>query len=73
MVRSGERRGLDPSYIHLGKPQGLWVILPEMGTVCPGQGGSVSVCRSLPSWGMSKELVRFGDFQGITGGGWGEQ
>lgn len=36
-------------------------------------GPAISAWRNLPSLEMSRELVRFGDFQGIKRGSLGEQ
>jgi hypothetical protein len=45
-----------------------WIILPQMGAVCPAQGVSSPVSpKESAKLGMARELVRFGDFQGNTG------
>lgn len=43
----------------------LWVILPQMGVVCPAQGVSSPVSlEESAKLRMARELVRFGEFQG---------
>lgn len=50
----------------------LWVTAWNGGSL-PGRGGSSRLRREqLPSPGMSRDLVRFGDFQGIARGSLGE-
>lgn len=59
----------------LRKPRGLYgsFRLKWGQSAQAGVGPAVSARRSLPSPGMSRELVRFGDFQGIARGSLGAQ
>lgn len=72
----GQPGGVDSTSARpLGKPRGLYgsFRLKWGQSAQAGVGPAVSAWRSLPSPGMSRELVRFGDFQGIVRGSLGEQ